>query len=55
VGRDSVGRPYYTATETLVQQTGAICRVFPGGHTAYQTHPAEFTARLLEVFEELDS
>ncbi|MEV6102019.1 alpha/beta hydrolase [Nocardia sp. NPDC051981] len=55
VGRDSVGRPYYAATEKLSREVGAICSVFPGGHTGYQTHATEFTARLVEVFGELDS
>ncbi|WP_051022240.1 hypothetical protein [Nocardia pneumoniae] len=53
VGRDSVGRPYHTTAETLAREVGTICTVFPGGHTAYQTHPAEFADRLRAVLEEL--
>jgi pimeloyl-ACP methyl ester carboxylesterase len=53
VGRDSVGRPYEVATRALADELGTGTAEFPGGHVAYQLQPAEFTARLLDVLDEL--
>lgn len=54
VGRDSTGRPYFVAAEALATRLGTVCVEFPGGHTAYQTHPGNFTQRLAETLAELD-
>jgi len=48
-GRDSVGRPYHRPAHVLAERLGVACVEFPGGHTAYQRHPAEFARRLTEL------
>lgn len=55
VGRDSSGRPYFVAAETLATRLDTTCVEFPGGHTAFQTDPGEFAEQLLETFTELTS
>jgi pimeloyl-ACP methyl ester carboxylesterase len=52
-GQDSVGKPYHTPALLLSQQLGVPCRQFPGGHTAYQRQPQEFTEVLVKSLAEL--
>ncbi|WP_433567019.1 alpha/beta fold hydrolase [Nocardia sp. CA-151230] len=53
VGHASVGRPYFVAAEALATALETHCVEFPGGHTAYQTHPGEFAQQLVQTFAEL--
>jgi pimeloyl-ACP methyl ester carboxylesterase len=52
-GRDSVERPYYRPAHVLSDKLGVACVEFPGGHTAYQQQPEEFTSRLTEILDQL--
>ncbi|GAB3889526.1 hypothetical protein GCM10029964_059350 [Kibdelosporangium lantanae] len=52
-GVGSVGRPYYRPAHVLGEKLGVPCVEFPGGHTPYQQHPAEFTDRLTEILDDL--
>lgn len=54
-GRDSVGRPYHRPAHVLGEKIGVPCVDFPGGHTAYQQHPAAFAHRLAEILDQFHS
>ena len=51
VGDDSVGRPYHRPALILADRLGVSCERFPGGHTAYQQGPEEFTTRLITILD----
>ncbi|GAA4502188.1 alpha/beta hydrolase [Actinoallomurus oryzae] len=55
VGDDSVGRPYHRPALVLADRLGVSCERFPGGHTAYQEGPREFTTRLLTILDRWSS
>lgn len=48
-GRESVGKPYYVATDALADELDRDCVDFPGGYVPYQLQPEQFVARLVEL------
>ena len=51
VGEDTEGELAHKGGLGLATQLGTRAAVFPGAHTAFDSHPAAFAARLREVLE----